>query len=288
MGIIFANFAAARLAAAIDKEAVTIEVVNAAALPALGEGEYFYAELVGAEAQREVIRVSAVAGNILTVARAQDQSEGRGYNAGDLLELRLTRVALGDWTKETVAAVEAQTHDMLAVAVPEILESCKARVGEVIDGQIPVGAVFCLMSQTPGELFSVLDVTALSRADCPDLFALWGETFGAGDGATTFGKPDARGRFVRFCNFDADVDPEAETRAGGNAPGSTQDDQFASHNHGANMGIQGIAEGRAWAWGDREHHEPINATIVQTAGGTETRPKNIAMVPVVKVRKFTE
>jgi microcystin-dependent protein len=37
-----------------------------------------------------------------------------------------------------------------------------------------------------------LDGSTLVRADYPDLFALWGTTFGAGDGSTTFGKPDLR------------------------------------------------------------------------------------------------
>ncbi|UXN69901.1 tail fiber protein [Devosia neptuniae] len=36
----------------------------------------------------------------------------------------------------------------------------------------------------------------LSRATYPKLFAAWGTTYGAGDGVTTFGTPDLRGRVV--------------------------------------------------------------------------------------------
>ena len=41
---------------------------------------------------------------------------------------------------------------------------------------------------------TLLDGGNLSRAAYPNLFAEWGERFGAGNGATTFGKPDMRGR----------------------------------------------------------------------------------------------
>ena len=47
---------------------------------------------------------------------------------------------------------------------------------------------------TPPGGFLLCDGTTVSRATYADLFALWGTTFGAGDGSTTFGLPDYRGR----------------------------------------------------------------------------------------------
>lgn len=41
------------------------------------------------------------------------------------------------------------------------------------------------------------DGSAVSRETYSELFAVFGETFGAGDGTTTFNLPDFRGRFLR-------------------------------------------------------------------------------------------
>lgn len=290
MGIVFANFAAARLAQDITAEATAIPVENAGALPTLGQDAYFYAVLVGAEAQREVVRVTGIAGKTLTVTRAQDQSVPRSYRAGDVIECRLTRIALADWTKEIIAETSLETEAMLSVSEPDILAVCKSDIADQFNKAIPLGAVFCSLSTTPEDHFSVLDGGVLVRLECADLFALWGETFGAGDGSTTFRKPDARGRFLRFCDLGAGIDPDAAARTsrgdgtGGDVPGSLQNDAVRSHNHTVDLGFQWIAEGGAWAWGDREHGEGLNTVVMQLYGGTETRAANIAMVPVVRIK----
>lgn len=43
--------------------------------------------------------------------------------------------------------------------------------------------------------WQICDGSAISRAANPNLFALWGTSFGAGDGSTTFNVPDMRQRF---------------------------------------------------------------------------------------------
>lgn len=283
MGIVFGNFAAARLAAAIDAEAAQIIVHSAAALPSLGSDGYFYAVLVGAEALREVVRVTAIDGNVLTVTRGQDQTEARAYKAGDVFELRLTRGGVADWLREVIAEVAAQTEDMLAVAEPEIRAICRTSITTFIDARIPVGTVFCSMLEEPPECYSNLDGAPLSRTDCPGLFSLWGSAFGDGDGSTTFGKPDARGRFLRFYDGDGDVDPDKAARSGDGGPGSVQADDCVSHRHPLKIGRQWVAEGGAWAYGYANHGE-TDATLLRPAGGTETRPKNVSMVPVVRIK----
>jgi microcystin-dependent protein len=61
-------------------------------------------------------------------------------------------------------------------------------------GSIPAGTIayFGVSSAPTGWL--LCDGSAVSRSTYADLFAEIGETFGAGDGATTFNVPDLRGR----------------------------------------------------------------------------------------------
>lgn len=59
---------------------------------------------------------------------------------------------------------------------------------------IPVGLPLPWLTDTlpPGTSFIWLNSQAISRTTFPQLFALWGTRFGAGDGSTTFNVPDFR------------------------------------------------------------------------------------------------
>lgn len=111
---------------------------------------------------------------------------------------------------------------------------------------------------------------AISRTAYAALFAKIGTTFGAGDGSTTFNLPDARGTFDRGWDHGRGFDP-------GRVFGSYQADMFASHTHpmraSSNNGSAGyyLPQGYSY-WG--ANTEP--------AGGTETRPKNGAYLPIIK------
>lgn len=49
-------------------------------------------------------------------------------------------------------------------------------------------------TDTPPDRWLLLDGTPASRAEYPELFALWGTQYGAGDGSTTFDIPNLIGR----------------------------------------------------------------------------------------------
>lgn len=57
-----------------------------------------------------------------------------------------------------------------------------------------VGDIKWSAQPTPDATFVACDGAVISRAGFPELFALIGETFGPGDGSTTFAIPDLRGR----------------------------------------------------------------------------------------------
>ncbi len=62
---------------------------------------------------------------------------------------------------------------------------------------VPIGTVLWYTSQTAPSSFLICDGSTVSRADYADLFSVIGETFGKGDGSTTFSIPDLRNRFIR-------------------------------------------------------------------------------------------
>ena len=63
-------------------------------------------------------------------------------------------------------------------------------------GETPlVGMIVAWMLATPPAKWLTLNGQAVSRVTYNALFAIWGVSFGAGDGSTTFNVPDFRGRF---------------------------------------------------------------------------------------------
>lgn len=98
---------------------------------------------------------------------------------------------------------------------------------------LPAGTVLPFAGATAPAGWAICDGTAISRTDYPELFLAIGETWGNGDGSTTFHLPDMRGRFMRGVDAgagrDADSGSRAAANAGGNtgdAVGSAQDDAF--------------------------------------------------------------
>lgn len=59
----------------------------------------------------------------------------------------------------------------------------------------PIGSCFIWMTAAAPTNHLLLNGQAVSRATYADLFALWGVTFGPGNGTTTFNVPDMRGFF---------------------------------------------------------------------------------------------
>ena len=57
---------------------------------------------------------------------------------------------------------------------------------------IPIGVGFDYFGETAPEDFLFADGSEISRTDYAELFAIIGETYGAGDGETTFNLPDKR------------------------------------------------------------------------------------------------
>lgn len=139
---------------------------------------------------------------------------------------------------------------------------------------VPSGAIMPFAMNAAPTGWLAADGAAVNRTTFASLFAAIGTTYGDGDGSTTFNLPDLRGYFVRGSGTNADGTASA-------AFGTKQADEFKSHSHttvGRYMSIDGgEASFNFGGSGQYPYRNDINST-----GGDETRPKNIAMLYCIK------
>ena len=139
---------------------------------------------------------------------------------------------------------------------------------------VPAGTVIYHAANTAPTGFLKANGAAVSRSTYANLFAAIGETYGAGDGSTTFLVPDLRGEFMRGWDDSRGIDASRVF-------GSAQADEFKSHSHSANLYFYDAAgtynQFRASAANVFKGAFPTNST-----GGVETRPRNIALLACIK------
>lgn len=113
----FSNLAQTKLASAVTEIDTTISVTDAEVFPALGPGDWCMAVLftygTDGETRHEIVRVTAVDGNDLTVERAREGFAAQEYDAGDYIEVRNTAGSMEDLWK---AAREAHISEQATTA----------------------------------------------------------------------------------------------------------------------------------------------------------------------------
>ena len=171
---------------------------------------------------------------------------------------------------------------------------------------IPTGTILTFGASNPPSGFLECNGSAISRSTYASLFSILSTTHGAGDGSSTFNIPDLRGQFVRGWDNSAGVDASR-------AFGSSQTDQNKNHTHttdsqsltGSVSHLSGsLANNPGSASGIITKLSPTSAigarssgsanasgisidathshTISSSGGGTEARPKNIALMYIIK------
>ena len=129
---------------------------------------------------------------------------------------------------------------------------------------------------------------AVSRSTYNALYNVIATTYGAGDGSTTFNLPDLRGYFIRGSGTNVDG-----TTSGGF--GLKQNDDVKPHTHPFSLSIQSLVLSVLAAFGTRSTGgsqavsdvnvatgSPSASGSISLNSGTETRPKNIAMMYCIK------
>lgn len=157
-------------------------------------------------------------------------------------------------------------------------------IGTFATEKIPYGWLLC-------------DGKAYSRKAYASLFAVLGETWGRGDGLTTFNVPDLRGMFLRGLDSGRNIDK-------GRCLGSKQEESFKAHSHQGKTDFTGAHTHKIFNFmpfgievykgnysyyfngsgavdttlaGAHEHK-----VILEKTGGDETRPVNVAVVYAIK------
>ena len=97
----FRNNATGTLAASILSSATTIVLssTQGALFPTLSAGQYFYGTLFNTAGNYEIVKVTARAGDNLTVIRAQEGTTALGFSAGDGFAQRLTSASLNNFSQ---------------------------------------------------------------------------------------------------------------------------------------------------------------------------------------------
>ncbi|WP_273724032.1 phage tail protein [Bartonella sp. AU18XJBT] len=212
--------------------------------------------------------------------------KGGEIQKGGLYEIVYTRDIAGKnadgWflTNPTIKLPEIPPFPPL----PETFSS--GFIGTFATEKIPSGWLLC-------------DGKEYSRRNYANLFAVLGETWGKGDGQTTFNVPDLRGMFLRGLDSGKEIDK-------GRLLGSRQEESFKSHTHEGKTDSTGKHQHSfptfnsyimTYGWGSYQKYvsvilkeklltDPVgeheHKVLLQKTGGDETRPVNMAVVYAVK------
>jgi hypothetical protein len=92
MGLIVKNNAASIIPAEIGvgDTSVTVYTGTGSVFPALGAGDYFYATISSVTNAYEIVKVTARAGDVLTIVRAQEGTTALSFPAACRIQIRVT------------------------------------------------------------------------------------------------------------------------------------------------------------------------------------------------------
>lgn len=234
-----------------------IEAVDASGRPTgdweLGRGTYSAAN----QLTRTTVRASSNGGGPVNFA-AGTKIVGLGVPAPNTAPTR------DEW--QTALGFSTLGKSLVAVADQA---AARALLGLVTD----VGEITWFARNTPPTGFIKANGAAVSRTTYSALFAAIGTTFGAGDGSTTFNVPDLRAEFIRGWDDSRGVDS-------GRAFGSAQADDFKSHTHSVFADRTTTSVGNNVRSG--QNLDATQTTSIGATGGTETRPRNVALLACIR------
>lgn len=214
---------------------------------------------------------------------------GGFFTEGDPAVGTPATVVTDDWMNAVQGEIEAVVvAGGLSLAKPDNTQMLQA-IRALVAAAMPAGAVQPFARATAPLGWLVCDGAAVSRSAYPVLWAAIGTTFGAGDGSTTFTLPDLRGEFIRGLDGGRGVDA-------GRVLGSAQLQALQLHGHpyftAANNGNTDLQGGLATEFEGTKRVQPAytgtpeqmadQSRLIGGFGGTETRPRNVALLYCIK------
>ena len=158
-----------------------------------------------------------------------------------------------------------------------------AGVNSAIRNVMPAGTVLAYAGGTVPTGFLEANGQYVNKTAYAALYAAIGNIYGATP--SDFKLPDYRGYFLRGWDHGRGIDPDRGSRENrgdgttGDHVGTTQGDEFKIHNHSMGIGPHFESGNRRAAenyyWSDSVMH-------TNNKGGSETRPKNISVMYIIK------
>lgn len=193
-----------------------------------------------------------------------------------------------DWANDVqeniCSVIEAAGEDLEKGDFDQLKLAIQSMIDSALLSTLPPLASVLLVDGSPAQPPAgyIRFDTEYLRADYPLLVAHYTAEARliAGSTGAHFRTPDYDGRFIRLTSSDNAVDPD-----GPRAAGSLQDDQLGSHTHSVSP-PSADSEGGAGrtVTGATGTGESLTSYNTASAGGAETRPKNVAMTPFLAAR----
>ncbi len=166
----------------------------------------------------------------------------------------------------------------IGTSTPSVQLEVNGRVKDKTGYLDPIGTVNSYAGSSAPQGWLICNGAAISRTTYADLFAIVGTTYGVGDGSTTFNIPDLRGEFIRGFDGGRGIDS-------GRTLGSWQTDMFASHTHSITQMYGDRSPFTGSDFSNLVPSQPGYSTgqpKIGSTGGTETRPRNVALNYIIK------
>jgi hypothetical protein len=127
MGVKVANNAASTIVGGISSVGTTVTVVAGAGalFPALSAGDYFYATLANIAGMREIVKVTARVGDVMTLVRSQEGTLAQAFPVGSRFELRVTAASVTDMI------AEIGTTGSVVPPGEEVTQSLQEKIDEI-------------------------------------------------------------------------------------------------------------------------------------------------------------
>lgn len=184
-----------------------------------------------------------------------------------------------EWVNNQAPAINSTNLNNIEDGIVDAMDN----INQIIDGTLPIegtsnisiGSIFLHGSQIVPDGYLKCDGAAVSRTTYVDLFNTLGTIYGSGNGTTTFNVPDMRGYFARGWDDGRGID-------GGRAIGTLQDDEIKAHHHNLKTQTQRISIHDISQELLGTSASASDKGLMSDAGGSETRPKNIALPYYIK------